>query len=285
MDLPWIVANDGGVSTREASYIGGSALQTILAIDSQLDSIGTSFSVVAHETEALMYNLDTFKEQVLAREQALSEETGDDSDFYGQVLLQLLSEVSCVWQFFRCFDQDIQRFIDEHVAFETAVNQTFVAAASFKAFRVQRVALVDDAVAQIRALSFQFQEQADNAKRVGNNANRELRVLAAETIATDPWTRTTIAAHGKRARKAFSRARKLGFVARRAVEFKFVVDLDRTTNPMLLGDVPSAWSRDIFLDGYLFDVPVEQFTKPTVDYLEHLSDFVVFGESTVLFMG
>jgi hypothetical protein len=63
-------------------------------------------------------------------------------------------------------------------------------------------------------------------------------------------------------------------VARRAVEFKFVVDFDRLNAPMLLGDVPSHWARDVFLNGYLSDSPLDRFMKPTVDYVDRLNDFV-----------
>jgi hypothetical protein len=158
----------------------------------------------------------------------------------------------------------------------TAILESSALAESFASFREQALLEIDLSADRLRRLVWELETRDVRARKALEKADRRVRTAALESIVTDPWTRAALDTRTDRARRAFSRAQRLAFIARRAVEFKFVVDLNNQSDAILTGDVPAHWADDVFLHWYLTEKPIERFSIATVDYVQHLEDFADF---------
>lgn len=294
MQLPAVIADDGRIDSDEVEAVGGELRQVLGNIESNLDRIRSSAAVLGHELRATDTKLLMLLEEVKLATQGL---TGDQECSVSDVVALNFTdfnppleraacvfsvfwrEGACLWQAARCVQDDVRLENELRVQAINGKREALVAAQTFAEQLENTLAEINQATDNIRAAMWTIDDIRLRADLAAARADRAVRIATAESLATDPWTRKTFGADSRRARDAFDHARKLSFIARRAVEFRFVVDLERLTNATLLGDVPADWATDVFVDGYTSDAPVDRFMKPTVDFVQRLTDFVAFNYS------
>jgi hypothetical protein len=247
----------------------------MLGIITEFDKINTRIQTGAYKANEVKTKLEGLFDQIRALRLSLDEQSSWISRL-GRCLL-------CIGSWGQCaVSQEFEIERDEY-NLQTAIDAVQTASSEFATYRAESAGALQNSLDNIQGYTWTISDNQVKAKNAVSKGGRETRKATAESIATDPWTRHLFTAQSQRAKKTFERAQKLTFIARRAIEFKFVADFERLTNPMLMGDIPKGWARDVFLNGYTSDEPLEGFMKPTVDYINHLNDFVDFYSASFPF--
>lgn len=260
---------DGQLSPAERAELAGTSLTLHEQIAGQLEEIRSAYTLVGFAEAEADAALTAAQ---IDYEQHLSSQFFGLTEFAGYAVAAFFTYGASA----AMLPSAAQQIIASESGQKSAVVRAFIGILSFKQTVEQARLNIERAKTSIRVANSELQRLAQQARNAANKADRRRRVATAESIATDPWTRSTISAASRRAARLFDHSRKLSFVAEKAVEFRYVVSLEDELDANLIGTVPTEWARDVFFDGFASDDPVVRFSRPTVDFTQNLSDFARF---------
>lgn len=283
LKVPAEFYGDGTLTEQERSLYGGEYLATLLEVDKDLHTVAR----IAIGMQGSMATFDTHLEEMYYRLDQL-----DDAgrQFFISMMGSMgkfLSASANSWTSFGASEVGAAlTFLAESLQNELNFEHGLAAQAEALAkFRGDAITFVSAIKQQAEEVRYAFSNIAAVGTKLSNLELKQQQLQAAadrhaETAKLvspqyNPYTQATFHREGERARQALRRSKMFSFIARRAIEFKLVKNLQKEVGTEPYVEAPKRWVDSVFAASHPGDSEeTDTWAESTIGYVQNLRDYV-----------
>jgi len=288
--LPLFIGNalqNGNSSTLSYNQYDGQYKVALLDVDTGITNLRSAAAQARHELDNLGTDIGSFEAEAGALD---AEETALLLDALASAFQAMAEIGKCGPGNYGCgfaAASAVVRALASAMRAQAAALRklahkfSFVGQMTDKAYSIeQSMLLVEKSLNTIQAgierLELLELEQTQSQNRAERMADEYLaQYLGSETSGQMKAFRMMTLRSHLRARREIKRAKVMSFIARRAVEMKLAVDLNREKQPGVIGAPPSEWAGDLFTMYVTDDIYNPGSPQNTAsDYVTRLEDYV-----------